>query len=141
MFAVKSANKDALAAFNCLLTVVGSGVFAYFATGLIVENNVITQILVAIIVSAIVAVADVYFLIKKLHYDEVKAAGIGKQRVFLYHNTRVTLKIIHTPLAFWTLGEMKNPVHSKVKKEDWNGRKREKVGQLCPSTETGAVQG
>ena len=36
---------------------------------------------------------------------------------------------------------MKNFAHGKVKREDWNGRKREKVGQLCPSTETGTVQG
>ena len=31
--------------------------------------------------------------------------------------------------------------HSKVKREDWTGGKREKVGQLCPSMGTGAVQG
>ena len=28
-----------------------------------------------------------------------------------------------------------------MKRADWTGRKREKVGQLCPCTETGAVQG
>ena len=50
-------------------------------------------------------------------------------------------EIIDTPLAFWTLGEIKTSVHSKVKREDWTGRKREKVGQLWPSTERGAVQG
>ena len=49
-------------------------------------------------------------------------------------------EIIDTSLAFWTLGEIKNSAHSKVKREDWTGRKREKVGQLCPSTET-AIQG
>ena len=45
------------------------------------------------------------------------------------------------PLAFWTLNEIKNSAHSKGKREDWTGGNREKVGQLCPSTETGAVQG
>ena len=45
------------------------------------------------------------------------------------------------PVAFWTLGEIKNSVHRNVKREDWAGRKREKVGQLCPNTETGPVQG
>ena len=49
-------------------------------------------------------------------------------------------EIIYTPLAFWRLGEIKNFAHSKVKREGWTGRKREKAGQLCPSTETGAVQ-
>ena len=48
-------------------------------------------------------------------------------------------EIIDTPLVFWTLGEIKNSAHSKVKREDWTGGKREKVGQLCPSTETGAA--
>ena len=50
-------------------------------------------------------------------------------------------EIIDTPLAFWTLGEIKTSARSKGKREDWTGREREKVGQLCPSTETGAVQG
>ena len=50
-------------------------------------------------------------------------------------------EITDTPLAFWTLGEIKSSPHSKVKRGDRTGRKREKVGQLCPSTETGAVQG
>ena len=56
-------------------------------------------------------------------------------------STRVTLKLLILPLTFWTLDEIENSAHSKVKTEDWTGRKREKVGQLCPSTETGAVQG
>ena len=56
-------------------------------------------------------------------------------------DTRVTLKLLTSPLTFWTLDEIKNSAHNKVKREDWTDRKREKVGQLCPSTETGAVQG
>ena len=38
-------------------------------------------------------------------------------------------------------GRNKNSAHSKMKREDWTGTKKEKVGQLCPSTETGVVQG
>ena len=53
--------------------------------------------------------------------------------------TRVTSKLLTPPLAFWTLDEIKNFAHSKVKREGWTGRKREKVGQLRPSTETGAT--
>ena len=48
-------------------------------------------------------------------------------------------EIIDTPLAFSTLGEVKSSARSKVKREDCTGRKREKVGQLCPSTETRAI--
>ena len=42
-------------------------------------------------------------------------------------------EIIETPLplAFWTLGKIKNSAHSKVKREEWNSRSREKVGQRC----------
>ena len=43
---------------------------------------------------------------------------------------------IESSLAFWPLGEMEKFAHSKAKREDWNSRKREKVGQLFPSTET-----
>ena len=50
-------------------------------------------------------------------------------------------EIIDTQLVFWTLDEIKKSAHSKVKREDWFGKKREKVGQLCPSMETGTVQG
>jgi undecaprenyl pyrophosphate phosphatase UppP len=75
---VKVANKEALAAFNCLLSVVGAFVFAFFATGLLVKNNAIAQVLVAVIVSTIVAIADVYFLLKKLHFDEIKNSDSGK---------------------------------------------------------------
>ena len=50
-------------------------------------------------------------------------------------------EIIDTLSAFWILGETKTSAHDKVKRADWTGWKREKVGQLCPSTETGAVQG
>ena len=50
-------------------------------------------------------------------------------------------EIIDTPLAFWTLDELKNSAHSKAKRKDWTGTKREKVGQLWSSTETGTVQG
>ena len=39
-------------------------------------------------------------------------------------------EIIDIPLAFWTLDEIKSSAHSKVKREDWTGGKREKVGQL-----------
>ena len=46
----------------------------------------------------------------------------------------------HTRLAFWTLGEVRNFVHGKVKRDDWTGRKREQVGQLRPITETGTDQ-
>ena len=56
-------------------------------------------------------------------------------------NTRVALKPLTPPLGFWTLDEIKHSVHGKVKREVWTGEKGEKVGQLCPSTETGAVQG
>ena len=52
---------------------------------------------------------------------------------------RVILKLLTPPVVLDT-GRNKNSAHSKVKKEDWTGRKREKIGQLCPSTETGAVQ-
>ena len=55
--------------------------------------------------------------------------------------TRVTLKLLTPSSAFWTLGEIKNSTYGKVKREDWTDREREKVGQLCPTTETGAVQG
>ncbi|OQV18013.1 hypothetical protein BV898_07954 [Hypsibius exemplaris] len=75
---LKSANKEAIAAFNCLLSVIGAFVFAYFATGMVVEDNVIAQVMVAVVVSTIVAAADVYFLIKKLHHDELKASGLDK---------------------------------------------------------------
>ena len=56
--------------------------------------------------------------------------------------TRVTLKLL-TPslLVFWTLCEIKNSADRKVKREDWSDKKREKVGQLCPSTETGLGHG
>ena len=47
----------------------------------------------------------------------------------------------NTPVTFWTLDEIKNSSHGKGKREDLTGRKREKVGQLCPNTERGAVQG
>ena len=47
---------------------------------------------------------------------------------------------IDTSLAFWTLDEIKNSAYSTVKREDWTGREKEKVGQLCPGTETGAVE-
>ena len=50
-------------------------------------------------------------------------------------------EITDTSLAFWRLGAIENSAHSKVKREDWTDREREKVGQLCPSTETGTVQG
>ena len=40
------------------------------------------------------------------------------------------MKSLARPLTFWTLGEIKNSAHSKVKREDWSGRKREKIGQL-----------
>ena len=36
--------------------------------------------------------------------------------------------IIDTPLAFWTPDGTNNSAHGKVKREDWNGRKREKLG-------------
>ena len=45
--------------------------------------------------------------------------------------------IIDTPFAFWTLEEMKNSAHNKLKRKDWTGWEREKVGQLCPSTDRG----
>ena len=48
-------------------------------------------------------------------------------------------EVLIRPLAFWILGEVKNSAHCKVKREDWNGGKREKVGQLCPSTETAGL--
>ena len=57
---------------------------------------------------------------------------------FYYRYPRVILKLL-TPLAFWTLGQVKNFAHSKVKRGDWTGRKREEVGQLCPSTETAGL--
>ena len=55
--------------------------------------------------------------------------------------TRVTLKLLTPSLVFWTLGEIKHSAHSKVKREECTDRNRQKVGQLSPSTETGAVQG
>lgn len=69
---MKVAQTESLAVFNCLLTVFGSGVFAYFATGLAVGDNLVAQILVALLVSCVVAVADIYFLMKKLHKSEVE---------------------------------------------------------------------
>ena len=58
------------------------------------------------------------------------------------HNVRGSLwNYCRPPWAFWTLGDTKNSAHSKVKREDWTGRKRGKVGQLCPSTETGLRAG
>ena len=71
---------------------------------------------------------------------------------------RVTKKLLTPPWPFWTLGDTdktlliakwrgktelvekwrgKAGLVEKVKRKDWTGRKREKVGQLCPSTETG----
>ena len=47
----------------------------------------------------------------------------------------------HPSLTFWTLDEMRNFPHSILKREGWTSREREKVGQLCPGTETGVVQG
>ena len=35
--------------------------------------------------------------------------------------------------------KQKNSAHGKVKRTDWNGRKREKRGHLCSSTETSAI--
>ena len=46
--------------------------------------------------------------------------------------TRATRK----SLAFWTVDETKNSAHGKLKRKDWTGKKREKVGQVCPSTQT-----
>ena len=46
-------------------------------------------------------------------------------------------EIIVTPLAFWTLDEIKHSAHSKMKREDWTGRKREKVGQLLAVSKHG----
>ena len=54
--------------------------------------------------------------------------------------TRVTLKLWTPPRRFGYWAKRKILL-SQVKKEDWTGTKREKIGQLCPSTETGAVQG
>ena len=34
-------------------------------------------------------------------------------------------EIIDIPLAFWTLSEIKNSPRSKVKREDWTGKKTE----------------
>ena len=34
-------------------------------------------------------------------------------------------EIIDTPLAFWTRDETRISAHSKVKREDWTGRKAE----------------
>ena len=56
-------------------------------------------------------------------------------------STRAVKKILTRPFEFWTLSEIKNSAQRKVKREDWTGRKREKVGQLSPSTETGAIPG
>ncbi|GAU89756.1 hypothetical protein RvY_02267 [Ramazzottius varieornatus] len=75
---LKVANKEAMGAFNCLLTVIGSFVFAYFATGLAVGNNVAAQVLIAVIVSAIVAIADVYFLLKKIHNSEQGSSSLPR---------------------------------------------------------------
>ena len=57
-------------------------------------------------------------------------------------DTRRHSEIIGTPLAFWTLGEKwKILLTAKLRGKTELVEKREKVGQLCPSTETGAVQG
>ena len=45
-------------------------------------------------------------------------------------------EIIDTLLAFWTPDETNNSADGKVKREDWYGRKREKVGWLCPEAGT-----
>ena len=64
------------------------------------------------------------------------------QVVTLYRTcTRVTLKLLTPPWRFGHWANTKNSSHSKVKREDWTGRKREKLCQLGPSTETGTVQG
>ncbi|XP_055347045.1 uncharacterized protein LOC129594391 [Paramacrobiotus metropolitanus] len=67
---LRVAQTETLAVVNCLITVIGSGVFAYFATGLAVGDHLIAQVLVAILVSCVVAIADIYFLMKKLHKSE-----------------------------------------------------------------------
>ena len=55
---------------------------------------------------------------------------------FLINNTRATKKLLTPELAFWSMDETKNSAHGKVKREDWTGREKEKVGQLCPNAET-----
>ena len=48
-------------------------------------------------------------------------------------------QIINAPWAFWAWGEIKNSSDSKVKREDWTGRNREKIGQRCPNTKTRTI--
>ena len=76
---------------------------------------------------------------KDLHWKCSKVEKHSAVSVEIF-NTRATLKLLTPPWRFghWT---KKHFAHGRVKRADWNGRKREKVGQLCPSTETGAVQG
>ena len=63
----------------------------------------------------------------------------GKVADILLTNTRATKKLLTPPFAFWTPDEPKNSAHSKVRREDWNGRKRDKLGQLCASTEIRSI--
>ena len=49
----------------------------------------------------------------------------------------VRLYQLHLLLTLpWRWQKKKKPAYGKVKREDWNGRKREKIGQMCSSTET-----
>ena len=79
---------------------------------------------------------------------EERVISLGQRdQLTLFHGicvicvTRATLKLLTRP-GVWDTGWNENILLiAKVKREDWTGRKREKVGQLCPSTEAGAVQG
>ena len=70
--------------------------------------------------------------------NKEKTRGIiwqNKQQVI-----RGSLSNYWQPLGVLNSGQNKNFAHSKVKRENWT-RRWEKGGQLCPSTETRAVQG
>ena len=65
-------------------------------------------------------------------------------KFFLFFRTclRGSLWNYWHPLGVLDTGRKKNIlIMGNVKREDWTGRGREKVGQLSPSTETGAAQG
>ena len=59
---------------------------------------------------------------------------------FMLCNVLSNCWVVICVLVFWIPDETKNLAHGKVKREDWTGGKREKVNQLCPSTETRVIK-
>lgn len=90
---LKSTNKESVAVFNCLLTVFGAGVFTYFATGLAIGDHLVAQILMAVLVGCVVAVADIYFLMKKLHNLDVEDAD--RKKPFVQHTEGKSAEMLY----------------------------------------------